>query len=220
MVIFAIPFVREAQAQANLEVKQARWEFGTSTSYGFAPGNGSRGDFSTAVDLHFSNIQGSAGRLICRACERSRFRTEALVEIIPFWRASYPRQTHSVFIEAAPNQVTQTTFGPFSRQGVSITPLLVRVLFGHAGDRRVEPWVQAGGGLLWTNHKFPILVSSPTSVINFTPQVGVGLNLYTRPRESLQLGLKVIHISNAGLGDNNAGVNVSLHFTAGYSWWR
>jgi len=28
-----------------------------------------------------------------------------------------------------------------------------------------------------------------------------------------------MHISNAGLGDTDPGVNVSLHFSVGYRWW-
>jgi len=84
---------------------------------------------------------------------------------------------------------------------------------------RTLPWMQLGGGLLWTNHKFPLLGGS-TSVINFTPQVGIGESIFIRKRQSLDFAIKAVHISNAGLGDNNPGINATLQFSMGYSWWR
>ena len=59
-----------------------------------------------------------------------------------------------------------------------------------------------------------------TSVINFTPQVGAGVNIFNRPKHSIELGVKAIHISNASLGDHNPGLNQTLQFSAGYSWWK
>jgi hypothetical protein len=32
--------------------------------------------------------------------------------------------------------------------------------------------------------------------------------------------MKVIHISNASLGDHNPGLNFTFQFSAGYSWWK
>jgi len=98
----------------------------------------------------------------------------------------------------------------------SITPFLLRWNFSQRDSARVVPWAQLGGGLLWTNHKFPV----STSVINFTPQVGVGVNIFNRPKHSVNFAMKVIHISDAGLSDYNPGLNQTLQFSAGYSWWR
>jgi hypothetical protein len=49
------------------------------------------------------------------------------------------------------------------------------------------------------NHKFPLL-GGDTSVINFTPQVGAGENVFIRKNRSLDFALKAVHLSNAGLG--------------------
>jgi hypothetical protein len=57
-------------------------------------------------------------------------------------------------------------------------------------------------------------------VINFTPQVGVGVNIFNRPKHSVNFAIKAIHISNASLGDHNPGLNQTIQFSAGYSWWR
>ena len=80
--------------------------------------------------------------------------------------------------------------------------------------------MQLGGGLLWTNHKFPYGVAGSTSVINFTPQGGVGVSTFLRRHQSVDLAMKVVQITSAGLGDYNPGIEYSFQFAAGYSWWK
>jgi hypothetical protein len=121
---------------------------------------------------------------------------------------------------------------------VSITPIVLRWTF--AGKGRLTPWVQGAGGLLWTNHKYPAFGGVPTnpqggvstnpigdngpnddtSVWNFTPQFGVGAHWFTGARRSVDFGANAIHISSASLGDKNPGINASVQFTVGYSWWK
>jgi hypothetical protein len=59
-----------------------------------------------------------------------------------------------------------------------------------------------------------------TSVINFTPQGAIGESIFIKKNRSLDFAFKAVHISNAGLGVNNPGLNITLQFSAGYSWWR
>jgi hypothetical protein len=76
---------------------------------------------------------------------------------------------------------------------------------------------------LWTSQNFPQgtgVVGGSTSRINFTPQVAFGESIFTKKNQSLDLALKVVHISSAGLGEYNPGVNLTLQFTLGYSWWK
>ena len=73
-------------------------------------------------------------------------------------------------------------------------------------------------GFLWTNKEFPALGGS-TGAINFTPQAGVGTNVFVKRGQSIDFGFKIMHISNAGLGETDPGINVSLHFSVGYRWW-
>ena len=99
---------------------------------------------------------------------------------------------------------------------------------------------QGAGGLLWTNHKYPAYGGVPicttacttttsygdngpnddTSVWNFTPQFGVGAHYFLNAHRSVDLGANAIHISSASLGDRNPGINASVQFTLGYSWWK
>ena len=100
--------------------------------------------------------------------------------------------------------------------------------------RRYPPLLLLGtgrGGVLWTNHKYPAFGGPPyneqndgpnadASVWNFTPQGGVGVHYFLRPRRSIDFGANAIHISSASLGDRNPGVNASVQFSLGYTWWK
>lgn len=157
---------------------------------------------------------------------------EYAAELFPFWQAYTPKfQRSNCTPTSTPQIITctqlQTVGGTFT--GASLTPIILRWNF--AGTSRVTPWAQAAGGLLWTNHKFPAFGSAvlnlgndgpgtDTSVWNFTPQGGIGLHYFLSATRSIDLGANAIHISSASLGDRNPGVNASVHFSVGYSWWK
>src|SRR5262249_34366955 len=125
------------------------------------------------------------------------------VEVFPLWQSYTPVQQRQNCAPISPGSVTyscSTVFnvgGTFT--GVSITPTIFRWNF--AGTRRVAPWVQGAGGVIWTNHKYPAVGGPPactpscvgtnsgnvlgnnlsninTSVWNFTPQFGVGMHYF------------------------------------------
>ncbi|MDW5266484.1 MULTISPECIES: acyloxyacyl hydrolase [Acidobacteriaceae] len=157
---------------------------------------------------------------------------EYAVEVFPFWQ-SYTPKFQRANCTTAPNSPDlscsplYTVGGTYS--GISITPIILRWNF--TGTRRISPWIQGAGGVLWTNHKYPAFGGQPLSVFNdgpntdasvwnFTPQGGVGVHYFLRPRRSIDFGANAVHISSASLGDKNPGVNASVQFTIGYSWWK
>jgi len=169
---------------------------------------------------------------------------ELAMEVFPFWQSYTPtslRQNCTVAAGPFGGSGAQCS-APFriggTFTGVSITPDILRWNF--AGTRHFAPWAQGAGGLLWTNHKYPAFGGPPitavagfsystlgdngpndeTSVWNFTPQFGVGVHYFTRANRSIDLGANAIHISSASLGDKNPGINASVQFTLGYSWWK
>ena len=162
---------------------------------------------------------------------------EYAVELFPFWQSYTPRLQRAQCTGSGVNQGSPTNpirCSPFytvggTYTGVSVTPIILR--WNLRGSRRVTPWIQGAGGLLWTNHKYPAYGStvlnlgndgpnSDTSVWNFTPQGGVGVHYFVRPRRSIDFGVNAMHISSASLGDRNPGVNASLQINVGYTWWR
>ena len=157
---------------------------------------------------------------------------EYAAELFPYWESFTPK-----FPRVRCNAIAGTTVlscsQPFTVggtfHGVTVTPIILRWNFARHG--KLVPWAQAAGGLLWTNHKYPsygdttanLNTNGPngeTSVWNFTPQGGIGLHYFLRPNRSLDFSANGEHISSASLGDRNPGVNASVQFQVGYTWWK
>ncbi len=205
------------------------WSFGVFAAGGFASayrfsekftGSDPPIELSAPLDLELYNAGFAVSKVLTQPAGRSflRGQFELGAEFLPYWQAHYPRQSLTYHVEGGAEH-TGLLDGQ-NRFGMSVTPLLCRWDF--RGSKWLVPWAQLGGGLLWTNHKFPQypLRTADTSVINFTPQFGIGANLFLRPHQSLFFAVNAIHISNASLGDMNPGVNITTQFRVGYSWWR
>ncbi len=195
---------------------------------------GGKGVTDNRDDFRFFMAGIHAGKVLTRDHGASPLRGnfEYAVELFPFWRADTPKfQRAKCLPSSTPGFIScsplYTVGGAFS--GVTVTPIILRWNF--AGTRRITPWAQAAGGVLWTNHKFPAFGSAvlnlgndgpntDASVWNFTPQAGIGLHYFLSPTRSIDLGANAVHISSASLGDKNPGVNATIQFSIGYSWWR
>ena len=181
---------------------------------------------------------GHAGKVLTPELGDGLFRGnfEYAVEAIPYWQSFTPKFSRIKCPAVPPGTPVNpnTCSGPYTvggtYSGVSITPIILRWNFTHG--HRLMPWAQAAGGLLWTNHKYPgygdtdpkdVNETGPnadTSVWNFTPQGGVGMHYFVKPQRSIDFGANAVHISSASLGDRNPGVNASVQFSVGYSWWK
>lgn len=73
-----------------------------------------------------------------------------------------------------------------------------------SGDWR--PMVLGGAGLLATSEEVP----PGESRFNFSPQIGVGLQRRIQPGLLVALEYRFYHISNAGITENNPGINTHL----------
>lgn len=149
-------------------------------------------------------------------------------EIMPWWQGRTAKfQRYNLTAVGSPDLAKIT--GPYTTggvyNGISVTPIILRWDLA-ARTRRIMPFVQGAGGLIWTNHKYPPVGPYPapghqgTSVFNFTPQFGVGLQYFLKPKRSITFNANAVHISNASLGDANPGVNATVQFQIGYSWWK
>jgi lipid A 3-O-deacylase len=202
------------------------WDFGALVQGGV--GLQDRTDFS------FFMLGGHAGKMLTSEIGNGLFRGnfEYAVEVFPFWQSYTPKfpriQCPPGVTSAAQCSAPYTVGGKFT--GASITPIILRWNLTHGG--RLMPWVQGAGGVLWTNHKYPAVgdlnfadptqtgYQANTSVWNFTPQGGVGAHYFLRPQRSIDFSANAVHISSASLGDKNPGVNTSVQFSVGYSWWK
>ena len=96
--------------------------------------------------------------------------------------------------------------------GAGFNPFIVKWNF--TAGRRISPYFELGGGLLFTNKDIPFGSSS----VNFTPQATLGVNLFTRGWQAISFDLHYEHISNAGLASPNPGFN-TVQGRIGYHWF-
>jgi lipid A 3-O-deacylase len=97
--------------------------------------------------------------------------------------------------------------------GGGFNPLMF--IWNFSGPKKITPYAELGGGVLFTKSDVPAF----TSDVNFMPQIAFGVHLLRRKRQSVSLAGRYLHISNAGLGDLNPGIN-TFQFTIGYHWFR
>lgn len=205
----------------------ANWNFGALVQSGFGVTE-DRGSFK------FLLVGAHAGRILTPEIGHGLLRGnfEYGVELFPLWQSYTPKfQRISCTYPPQSDPICSrryTVGGTFT--GVSITPIILR--WNLTRGERWMPWVQGAGGLIWTDHKYPAFgntdplnpgetgPSANTSVWNFTPQFGVGTHYFITPKRSIDVGANAVHISSASLGDKNPGVNASVQFSLGYSWWK
>ncbi len=113
-------------------------------------------------------------------------------------------------IEVIPAFVVFQSDTPY---GIDITPFLLKWNF--TPKRNVVPYFEFGAGVLFTSEDVP----ETTSRLNFTPQAGFGLQIYSDRRKAFTIACKYMHISNGGLKHPNPGIN-TIQLQVGFSWLR
>ena len=204
---------------------QRSWEYGPFLNWG--SGFGNRSNFK----FFWGGFE--LGKVLTPVLHAKAFtgQFEFAGNIMPLWQA-YTPPPHMASYTCNQNGLSvacQLPTGGGTFYGVSVTPVIFRWNF-LTKSRRVQPWFQAAGGLVYTTHKFPPnYYSNPnaippldggTSVWNFTPQGGGGIHYFLRPGRSIDLGVNAVHISSASLGDRNPGVNASIQIQVGYTFWK
>ncbi|PYS55410.1 MAG: hypothetical protein DMG13_04125 [Acidobacteria bacterium] len=92
------------------------------------------------------------------------------------------------------------------------TPVQFRYDF--TASRRLMPYFEIGSGLLISTFQIP----EESSRLNFGSHGGFGVHLISADGRSIALGARYVHISNAGMGNTNPGIN-TVYFYTGLSWW-
>jgi lipid A 3-O-deacylase len=100
-----------------------------------------------------------------------------------------------------------------SRRAIGVTPLFV---YNFKSSGRIAAFAEAGLGLLYTDLDPERFGSS----FNFTPQAGIGIRFHLTDERSIRLGVRLHHISNGGLDDDNNRSIDSHFFIVGISFGR
>jgi hypothetical protein len=200
------------------QVREARsWELGPFANWGTGVGN--RSDYK----FFWAGVQ--LAKPLSPVIHAGIFSGQFVFggNIMPLWQAYTPPPHEQTFFYPGGYYVAPEGGGTF--RGVSLTPVIFRWNF-LTKSRRIQPWFQAAGGLVYTTHKFPPDQEVPqgtpggTSVWNFSPQGGVGVHYFIRDKRSIDLGVNGVHISSASLGDRNPGVNASVQIQVDYTFWK
>ncbi len=214
------PFAPLPPVNPVAQVREARsWEFGPFVNAGAGVGNRSSYKFLWAG--------AQLGKPLSPVVHAGFFsgQFEYGGNVMPLWQAYTPAPYTQTIADAGGTGTVAYGGGTF--RGVGITPVIFRWNF-LTSSRRLQPWFQAAGGLVYTTHKFPpnyltdpaLGLNGGTCVWNFTPQGGGGIHYFTRPKRSIDLGVNAVHISSASLGDRNPGVNASFQVQLGYTFWK
>jgi hypothetical protein len=199
--------------------KNMSWEYGPFVNGGSGFGNRDNFQFLSA------GIQG--GKVLTPVLHAGILtgQFELGANIMPLWLGFTPPQNPNANF-LYPNGTSFTgPEGGGTYVGASLTPVIFRWNF-LSKSKRIQPWFQGAGGLIYTIHKYPPDLLVPhgdpggTSVWNFAPQGGGGFHYFTRPGRSIDLGINAVHISSASLGDRNPGVNASIQVQVGYTIWK
>lgn len=97
--------------------------------------------------------------------------------------------------------------------GLGVAPLAWRWNLAPRG--RVLPFVDVGGGALWTSAPLP----AGTTSSNFSAHAGVGVRVLGRGDAGAVVSYRLHHISNGNRLRQNPGVNAHM-LTAGWTWVR
>jgi len=92
--------------------------------------------------------------------------------------------------------------------GAGLNPFALKWNF--AGNAKVTPYAELGGGTLFTNTKVP----EGTSRVNFTSGGALGMHFLQR-RFNWSAEVRYMHISNAGISSSNPGIN-TIQFRIGF----
>jgi len=194
------------------------WEYGPFVSWG--SGVGDRSDFKFLS----AGFQGAKPLTPVLRAGIFSGQFEFGANVMPLWQAYTPPPGEQIFFYPGGGSFLGPGGGGTYR-GVSLTPVIFRWNFV-TESRRFQPWFQGAGGVIYTTHKFPPDLLVPhgtpggTSVFNFSPQGGIGVHYFTRPKRSIDVGVNAVHISSASLGDRNPGVNASIEVQVGYTYWK
>lgn len=97
--------------------------------------------------------------------------------------------------------------------GAAFNP--VNLKWNFTSSARAVPFLELGGGVLFTNHTVPV----NTSHVNFLTHATLGFQFFNNSRRALTASVLYQHISNAGLAVPNPGIN-TVQFQLGVNWFK
>jgi hypothetical protein len=102
----------------------------------------------------------------------------------------------------------------YEPKGGTLSGANVLVRYNFLSWRRLVPFVEIGAGLAYLD----LDLDSQSDGLGFTPQGGLGFHWWLSPRVALTASWRLHHLSNAGIYNDNVGINGSL-ILVGFSYF-
>ncbi len=99
--------------------------------------------------------------------------------------------------------------------GFAFNPVVLK--WNWTANKKVSPYFAAEGGVLFSRTEIP---PGDTSKVNFLPGGAFGVYLFQGEKHAIDASVHITHISNASLGDHNPGINATMQFRLGYTWFK
>jgi hypothetical protein len=178
-----------AKAQSSKPLDGQPWDFGVWASGGFSVPGGTK-------DTHTVNAGVRLGKVLTddhlHGFLRGNF--EWAADLIPLYYLWQPPPAKNAYAEG-------------------FNPLDLKWNFTHSA--RVVPYLELGGGVLFSNHAVPV----NSSHVNFLTHTTLGFQFFNNQRRAFTTGIRYEHISNAGLTVPNPGIN-TVQFQVGLNWFK
>jgi Lipid A 3-O-deacylase (PagL) len=133
--------------------------------------------------------------------------------VLAAWEPVTLEYTLDIFPAAAMFEPDNVRRGSSTIYGAGVSPFGLKLNF--LPQSRLQPFIAGSVGFLYFQYDVPV---PDTSRLNFTPEIGLGLQFFITPANALTLGYKLHHISNAGISARNPGLNSHVIY-AGYSFF-
>ncbi len=193
-LVFVLLLCAAAFPQEN-PLRQPVWEIGPW----FGGGTG----LGAASEFKFISAGLRLGRVMTGEIGDGRFRGtfEWAADLLPLY---------------AIRQSDFYTFGPQHWvYGGGFSPVILK--WNWTGNKRVVPYLAAEGGVLFTRTEVP---PGDTSRTNFLPGGAFGFYFLRGRRSAIDASIHITHISNASLANHNPGINATMQFRLGYTWFK
>jgi lipid A 3-O-deacylase len=189
--IFAVVFLCSllSPGQSSKPLDGQPWDFGIWAGGGFSVPGGTKDidAFNAGVRLGKVLTHDHGGGFL-----RGNFEWSA--DLIPVYYLWQPAPAQNAYAAA---------FNPLNLK------------WNFTSSARIVPYLELGGGVLFSNHAVPL----NTSHVNFLPHATLGFQFFNNDRRAFTAGVRYEHISNAGLSVPNPGIN-TVQFQVGMNWFK
>jgi lipid A 3-O-deacylase len=188
MVMFLLSSLCAAQ-QSSKPLDGEPWDYGFWAGGGFSVPGGTK-------DTHAINAGVRLGKVLTGDLGGSFIRGnfEWSADLMPIYYVWQPAPARNAYGEG---------FNP------------VNLKWNFTRSPRVIPFLELGGGVLFTNHAVPV----NTSHVNFLTHGTLGFQFFNNNRRAVTANVLYQHISNAGLTVPNPGIN-TVQFQLGVNWFK